>query len=105
MRKIFTFLVWMLLSSPLWAQSEFSSESPSLNRKVRNLGMGNVGVALRGTHDSSPFYNPAGLNDLEKGRLQFFSITGDASKSAISLVKDVINLKDDIDNAADDSAK
>ena len=66
----------LFISSGSSAQTQLPKEGPSLNRKVRNLGMGNVGVALTGTHDSSPFYNPAGLNDLDKGRLQFFSFTG-----------------------------
>ena len=33
------------------AQTRLPKESPGLNRKVRNLGMGNVGVAIMGTHD------------------------------------------------------
>ena len=92
-----SFLV--LTSSWALAQGNFPNESPSLNRKVRNLGMGNVGVAIRGTHDSAPFYNPAGLNDLEKGRFQFLSPTVEMSKSAFSLFSDMKDLIDDLGDA------
>ena len=80
------------------AMAQFPQEGPTLSRKVRNLGMGNVGVALRGTHDSSPFYNPAGLNDLEKGRFQFFSMTGDVSTGAVGLIGDITDFADNIQN-------
>ncbi len=83
----------------------FTSEGPSLNRKVRNLGMGNVGVALKGTHGSSPFYNPAGLNDLDKGQFEFLAITGEVSKNAFDLFTDLKDLSDDLDAASTDSDK
>jgi hypothetical protein len=98
-------LAGVLLLTPLstFAQASFTQEGPTLNRKVRNLGMGNVGVAIRGTADSSPFYNPAGLNDVEKGRFQFLSFTGEVSADALSLVQDVKDLLDDVD-AQDNTA-
>ncbi len=80
-----------------------SQEGPTLGRKVRNLGMGNTGVALYGDHDSSPFYNPAGLNDLEKGRFQFFTNTIDVSRRSIALLKDIKNLAQDVDDAPTDA--
>ena len=79
--------------------SSFNVDSPSLARRVRNLGMGNVGVALIGTHESSPFYNPAGLNDLKKVKVDFLNVTGEVSKNSIDLIKDVVNLASDIEDA------
>lgn len=88
-----------LISADVRAQVNFAQEGPSMNRKVRNLGMGNVGAALQGHHDSSPFYNPAGLNDLKEGRFQFFTNTVDISKTSFNLIKEIADLADDIDNA------
>ena len=79
-------LFLFMLPTGAWAQkSALSQESPTLNRKVRNLGMGNIGVAMRGSHDFSPFYNPAGLNDVEESNWQFFSPTVELSKGSIVL--------------------
>lgn len=85
------------------ASPSFDTPSPSLYRQVRNLGMGNVGVALKGTHASSPFYNPAGLNDLDSGKLRILNLTGEISKDAFSLIKDVKNLVDDLESASDEN--
>lgn len=98
-------LVGFFLASFSVQAQNFSRETPTLNRKARNLGMGNVGVAIKGTHDSSPFYNPAGLNDLEKSRVQFLSPTVDISKNSISLIGDLKDLTDDLDSAANDADK
>ena len=87
------------------AFAQFASESPSLNRRVRNLGMGNVGVALKGTHGSSPFYNPAGLNDIEKGRFEFFAITGEVSKNSFDLIGDVKDLVSDLGDENSNAGK
>ncbi len=67
--------------------------------------MGNVGVAIHGTHDSAPFYNPAGLNDIEDARFQFFSITGGVSTDSFGLVGDTIDLIDDLDAQTTDAGK
>ncbi|MFH1262519.1 MAG: hypothetical protein V1495_03610 [Pseudomonadota bacterium] len=87
------------------AQTTLSQEEPTLNRKIRNLGMGNIGVAIEGTADSSPFYNPAGLNDLEKGRFQFLTNTADVSTGAFSLATDLKDLNKGIKNATTDADK
>ena len=93
----------------VWSGSvhaQFAQEGPALNRKVRNLGMGNVGVALIGTHDSSPFYNPAGLNDLEKGRFQFMSPTLDTSRGALDLlISDVGDFVNAVSDAQTDAER
>lgn len=87
----------------LQASPSFDTPSPSLYRQVRNLGMGNVGVALKGTHASSPFYNPAGLNDLKKGKLRILNLTGEISKDAFSLINDVRDLVDNLEDASDEN--
>lgn len=102
-QKIIAFV--LVSSFSAFAAGSFRKEGPSLNRRVRNLGMGNVGVALKGSHDSSPFYNPAGLNDLEKGQMEFLSPTVDVSKSAIQLIPDVIDFAKDVNDAATDADK
>ncbi|MCB0307965.1 MAG: hypothetical protein KDD48_01225 [Bdellovibrionales bacterium] len=97
--------VTVFLNMSAIAVENFPGEAPTINRQVRNLGMGNVGVAIEGSHDSSPFYNPAGLNDLEKGRFQFLSPTFVLSKNAVDLIGDIKDLKDDLDSAASDPDK
>jgi len=67
--------------------------------------MGNVGVAIKGTHDSAPFYNPAGLNDIEKGRFQFMALTAGVSTDSFGLVGDTIDLVDNLDDATTDAAR
>jgi hypothetical protein len=88
-----------------WAGSTFPAQTPSLNRKARNLGMGNVGVAIPGTHDSAAFYNPAGLNDLEKGEFRFLTINTEIGFNAFELAGDTIDFGQDIDDAADDQER
>jgi hypothetical protein len=77
--------------------------SPSFNRKVRNLGMGNVGVSILGTPDSAPFYNPAALNDLTEGEVRFMTITAEIASDSTKLITDVKDLSDDV-KAADTDA-
>ena len=104
MRYKKTLLVLLLVFfQTAWAN--FAEETPSLNRKVRNLGVGNVGVAIRGTHGSSPFYNPAGLNDLEEGEFEFLTFTADVSKNSIDLISDIRDFADDLDDADSDADK
>lgn len=100
---ILLFLLYM--GGEALASTTFAQEGPTLNRKVRNLGMGNIGVALYGTGDSSPFYNPAGLNDVEKGRFQFFTHTLDVAGSTIGLITDMKDLVKEVDDAATDAEK
>lgn len=80
-------------------------ESPSFGRRVRNLGMGNVGVSILGTNDSAGFYNPAGLNDITESEIRFMNITAEMSKNSTGLIGDVKDLKDNIDKANTDSDK
>jgi len=103
-RSFLNILLVAVLAVPAVASAQngrFAPESPSMSRKVRNLGMGNVGVAIRGSHDSSPFYNPAGLNDLEKGRFQFLTPTFEMAADSVTSITDTMTLIDDI-NATDD---
>ena len=78
-------------------------ESPSFNRRVRNLGMGNVGVSILGTTDSAVFYNPAGLNDITKSEVRFMTVTAEVSQSSTGLINDVMDLSDAVE-AADGNA-
>jgi len=98
----------LLLAFPQLSNSQnftaIPSESPTLNRSVRALGMGNAFIAIEG-NEYSPFYNPAGLADLEKGRFKFLSPTVEFSYGGIGLIKDAISLKDDLDGASSDAAK
>ncbi|MEZ4704690.1 MAG: hypothetical protein R3A11_05825 [Bdellovibrionota bacterium] len=80
-------------------------EGPNLNRKVRNLGMGNVGVSTTGQFDSAPFYNPAGLNDLKKGKIQFFTPTFELSKSFFDMIDDAKTLTNGVKDANNDADK
>ncbi|MFH1017483.1 MAG: hypothetical protein V1798_04780, partial [Pseudomonadota bacterium] len=95
----------LLFSTSVWAQAAIPTEEPTLNRKVRNLGMGNVGIAIHGTGDSSPFYNPAGLNDLTEGRFQFLAMTFDVAANSVRAVNGILDLKDDVNRAPDDAGK
>ncbi len=95
----------LLISSTAFAQSALPQDEPTLNRKVRNLGMGNVGIAIHGTGDSSPFYNPAGLNDLTESRIQFMTMTFEAAASSIGMIGDVIDLKNNVNKATDDAGR
>lgn len=99
-----TLLLPTTLSAQLNSPGHFAQESPSMNRSVRALGMGNAFIAVDG-NVYSPFYNPAGLNDIEKGRFNILSPTMEVSSSAFGLVSDVRDLVDDIDAANSDSQK
>lgn len=100
------FIFGLVFSPSAHAQfTGFSSEQPSFGRQVRNLGMGNTGVALRGTADSAVYYNPASLNDLEKWRIQFMSITAELTTDIYSTVKDFQDLNDTLDAAQNDTER
>jgi hypothetical protein len=92
------------LAQTLNQPGRFGQTGPSTNRSVRALGMGNAFIALKGSA-SSPFYNPAGLNDLEKARFEFVGPTFEMSAGAIDLIGDVQDLVDAIDNATTDAEK
>ncbi len=105
---LFAVAIFMLfVALPAMAQlntlGNFSQESPAINRSVRALGMGNAFIALPGDRDA-PFYNPAGLNDLDKdGKFQFLNPTFEFSENFGSLVGDVTDLIDDLDAANSDA--
>jgi hypothetical protein len=88
----------LILSLPVSAQTNIPQESPTFNRSVRALGMGNAFIASDGS-SYSPFYNPAGLNDIEKWELKFLSSTLDMSYGGIGLITDALDLKKDLSNA------
>lgn len=61
--------------------------------------MGNVGIALPGTAESSPFYNPSGLNDLTEVRYQFLSPTIELSSGSLGTIGDIKELNDNLKEA------
>lgn len=105
MKKFIITALVLGLPALSWAASTIPSSSPSFNRKVRNLGMGNVGVSIRGTHDSAAFYNPAGLNDIEDAQWRFLSITSEIGDNAFGLIGDAFEFADDIDEAGSDDER
>lgn len=104
-KSFFVALSVLCLTGTAVAQTVMPQEGPTLNRKVRNLGMGNVGTSIHGSHDSSPFYNPAGLNDLKKGRFQFMALTFEAAQNSLGIIGDFDDMLKDIDNASNDADK
>jgi len=97
-----TFAVGLFLfdaEASLREAGKIAQESPALNRSTRALGMGNTGIALEGSKDS-PFYNPAGLNDLEAyGVFSVMSPTLEFTPGTFDLIGDLFTLLDDIDEA------
>lgn len=108
LKKIIAPLFLITIALPAFAIDLLPQESPGFfGRRVRNEGMGNVGVSILGTADSAAFYNPAGLNDLtdKDSELRFLTMTFEVSQNAFSLLNDVRDLSDDLDNDTTDSDK
>jgi hypothetical protein len=55
--------------------------------RIRPLGMGGAFTALSDSEDAA-FYNPAGLNNLESGRVTIFDPAVEVSRDAISALRD-----------------
>ncbi|MBI2082100.1 MAG: hypothetical protein HYT76_00890 [Deltaproteobacteria bacterium] len=100
----FLFLLAMLpLSAFGQATSTIPPAHPSLYKGVRPLGMGNAFVAMPGSDENAMFYNPAAINDYEPGiDFRFVSPTIDFTTSSIQLVKDVVDLADEINDEEGD---
>jgi hypothetical protein len=95
-----------LIARPAAAQTLAFRNSPGPMRSIRALGMGNAFIAVDSADESTLFYNPAGINDLEqKIHMQFALPTAMMSYKAIDFVKDVKDLADAIDAAGSDAAK
>lgn len=106
MKKTLAFTTMILAGvTSAFAVDTLPQESPTFSRRVRNLGMGNVGVSITGTTESSAFYNPAGLNDITQSEIRFMTITSEIAKNSTDLINDVKDLKDDIDGASNDADK
>jgi len=86
------------------AQTSIPLDSPTLNRSVRALGMGNAFIAMDG-NEYSPFYNPAGLNDIAKWRIKFLSPTFEAGLNSFKMVSDAIDLENALSDAESDADK
>lgn len=89
------------------AQSLTTRHSPQLMQGMRPLGMGGAFVAVKGTDENVLFYNPAAINDYEKKvHMQFLLPTVEISYKAIDFfANDLLDLADDINGAADNTAK
>ncbi len=106
---ISTFSTLIVLGCAFSAQAQVShiaAETPSLMKGTRPLGMGNAFLAMPGTDENAPFYNPAAINDYEKKlHFRFVSPSVDISPGSIGMVQDIRDLADDIDAAGSDSEK
>lgn len=106
-RALLYVVVVLIFSTSAFAQSvSIPAEHPSLYKGVRPLGMGNAFIAMKGTDENAPFYNPAAINDYEK-KLHFriLSPVVDFSPGVIGLVQDVLDLADAIDAEDTDGGK
>ncbi len=102
------FFAAALMPLSVYAQFVMPGRSPMYGRSARNLGMGGVGVALDDNGKHAPFYNPAGLDDVNETLIELpfpTNMTIDFSSDSISLAKDTFDLKDDLDAAATDAEK
>lgn len=101
---ITSFIVWSFSAQA--QTSTIPSENPSLMKGTRPLGMGNAFIAMPGSDENAPFYNPAAINDYEK-KLHFriLSPAFDFSPGTISLIKDVFQLSKDINAESTDGGK
>src|SRR3989338_10806682 len=106
------FIVFVLCLSFLGASSATAQEltmrhSPRSMQGIRPLGMGGAFTAVDGTDENALFYNPAAISDYEKKlHFQFLLPTVEFSYKAIPFFSsDLLDLADDIDNAATDGDK
>ena len=108
MKKLhFLFLFSLILPAVAWSQATTTvpPAHPSLFKGTRPLGMGNAFLAMPGSDENAPFYNPAAINDYEKFHMRLVSPTVDFTTASIALVKDVLDLVDDIDAESDTSSQ
>ncbi|MBI4412085.1 MAG: hypothetical protein HY541_06345 [Deltaproteobacteria bacterium] len=89
------------------AQELTMRNSPRSMQGIRPLGMGGAFLATDGTDENALFYNPAAISDYEKKfHFQFLLPTVEFSYKAIPFFSsDLLDLADDIDNAATDGDK
>lgn len=112
MKKAIWFFGILVLSSftladEAKAQNLTMRHSPRAMQGMRPLGMGGAFIAVDGSDENALFYNPAAINDYEKKfHFQFLLPTVDFSYKAIPYFSsDLLDLADDIDDAATDAAK
>ena len=107
MKKLLFILLLVTAPIAAWAQATTTipNESPSLYRGVRQLGMGNAAIAMPGTDEAAPFYNPAAIHDYQGFHMRLVSPAADLSTSTVSLAKDIFDLADQINAAATTKGK
>ncbi len=92
--------------SGLARETSIPDRYPSTARSIRALGMGNAFLTMRGTRTMDMFYNPAMLNDLpHEWEFSVFGNDAGLNTKLISTVKDVFDLADGLDAAADDAGR
>lgn len=98
--------LFCFLPLTVWAQAvtTIPAEYPSLYKGVRQLGMGNAGIAMKGMDEAAPYYNPAAIPDYEKKlHFRFISPAVDFSVATIGLTKDVFDLANDLNDQSGDT--
>lgn len=105
--KIFLVCLFVMVSASVFAQDLTLRHSPRLMQGIRPLAMGGAFIAVDGSDENALFYNPAAINDYpEEIHMQFVLPTAEFSYKAIPFfASDIPDLANDIDNAADDTAK
>lgn len=104
MKRLLLIASLFLFPLTVWSQATTTipAEHPSLYRGVRQLGMGNAGIAMKGTDEAAPYYNPAAIKDYDKLRFRIVSPVIDFSPATIGLVTDLFDVANDINDAGDD---
>lgn len=112
MKKILFMLLLSAFLVPTFAFAETTNipnTFPTVGRSIRALGMGNSSLTMKGTDVNNPLYNPASIRDFSNKITWSTAILPappvELSYSAIGLIRDVFNFKDDLDKATTTSAK
>ena len=104
MKKLLGLIFFATLSANAWGfePTNIADQYPSLGRSLRPLGMGNAYLTMEGTDQSSFFYNPASINDFDRG-LSFGLVSPqlDFTTASIGLIKDIMDLSDDLSGQSD----
>ncbi|MFH1729080.1 MAG: hypothetical protein ABIA04_11765 [Pseudomonadota bacterium] len=96
MKKILFIILGMLfLSTVIFA----FPQSPNTYRGLRPLGMGNAFIAVADDQNALS-YNVAGLNDVEKWRVEILNPTFEVSLTVYDIIKEVLEIVDEMDSSS-----
>lgn len=101
-------LALTLLPGLAWAQFALPQPSPLYGKSARGEAMGGVGIALDDNGKQTPFYNPAGLADIQKTMIELpfpTNFTTEFSVASFGLIQDAFDLNDDLKKAANNADK